>query len=115
LVQLFQNLLSNAIKYRDSARVPEIRVAAERQGPMWMFEIADNGRGFESDEADRIFDLFERLHQDHEIPGTGIGLAICRRIVETHGGRIWAESEPGRGSVFRFTLPASVPEAGTAL
>jgi PAS domain S-box-containing protein len=115
LVQLFQNLLSNAIKYRDSARVPEIRVAAERQGPMWMIEIADNGRGFESDEADRIFDLFERLHQDHEIPGTGIGLAICRRIVETHGGRIWAESEPGRGSVFRFTLPASVPEAGTAL
>jgi PAS domain S-box-containing protein len=112
LVQLFQNLLANAIKYRDPGRRPEIRVAAERRGPMWMFEVFDNGRGFEADKAARIFDLFERLPSDQEIPGTGIGLAICRRIVETHGGRIWAESEPGRGSVFRFTLPLSASETG---
>jgi PAS domain S-box-containing protein len=112
LVQLFQNLLANAIKYRDPGRRPEIRVAAERRGPMWMFEVFDNGRGFEADEAARIFDLFERLPSDQEIPGTGIGLAICRRIVETHGGRIWAESEPGGGSVFRFTLPPSASETG---
>lgn len=107
LVQLFQNLVSNAIKYRDPDRPLHVRIGAVRRGPLWVFEVADNGRGFERSAADRVFVVFERLHPDDGIPGTGIGLAICRRIVESHGGRIWAESEPGRGSVFRFTLPAS--------
>jgi PAS domain S-box-containing protein len=106
LVGLFQNLVSNAIKYRDGDRPPEIRVSAEREGGMWRFEVADNGRGFDPANAEKIFVIFERLNVDHGAPGTGLGLAICRRIVEAQGGRIWAESEPGRGSVFRFTLPA---------
>jgi PAS domain S-box-containing protein len=105
LVQLFQNLLSNAIKYRDMERALKIRIGAEKQGGMWRFEVADNGRGFPPEEAQRIFAVFERLDRDDGVAGTGLGLAICRRIVEAQGGRIWADSELGRGSVFRFTLP----------
>ena len=74
---------------------------------MWRFDVADNGRGFDPNDAEKVFVIFERLNADHGIPGTGLGLAICRRIVEAQGGRIWVESEPGRGSVFRFTLPAA--------
>jgi PAS domain S-box-containing protein len=111
LTGLFQNLLSNAIKYRNDGRVPEIRISASREGPMWRFDVADNGRGFDPAEAEKVFVIFERLSVDHGTPGTGLGLAICRRIVEAHGGRIWAESQPGRGSVFRFTLPAASPES----
>jgi signal transduction histidine kinase len=74
---------------------------------MWRFEVADNGRGFDPKDAERVFVIFERLDADPGVQGTGLGLAICRRIVEAQGGRIWAESEPGRGSVFRFTLPAA--------
>lgn len=107
LVGLFQNLVSNAIKYRDADRTPEIRVSAERDRDMWRFEIADNGRGFDPADAEKVFVIFERLNADHGTPGTGLGLAICRRIVEAQGGRIWVESHPGRGSVFRFTLPAA--------
>jgi light-regulated signal transduction histidine kinase (bacteriophytochrome) len=107
LVALFQNLLSNSIKYRYDGRPPEVRVSAERDGGMWRFEVADNGRGFDPEAAERVFVIFERLDADPGVPGTGLGLAICRRIVEAQGGRIWAESEPGRGSVFRFTLPAA--------
>ena len=107
LVGLFQNLVSNSIKYRDERRRPEIRVSAEREGPMWRFEVSDNGRGFEPADAERVFRIFERLNGDRSIPGTGLGLAICRRTVEAQGGRIWAESEPGRGTVFHFTLPAA--------
>ncbi|MGH7565655.1 MAG: sensor histidine kinase, partial [Gemmatimonadota bacterium] len=107
LVGCFQNLISNAIKYRDGNRAPEIRVSAERDGAMWRFEVADNGRGFDPADAEKVFGIFERLNADHGAPGTGLGLAICRRIVEAQGGRIWAESELGRGSVFRFTLPAA--------
>lgn len=107
LVGLFQNLVSNSIKYRDESRPPEIRISAEREGPMWRFEVRDNGRGFEPAEAERVFTIFERLDGDRGIPGTGLGLAICRRTVEAQGGKIWAESKPGRGSVFRFTLPAA--------
>jgi light-regulated signal transduction histidine kinase (bacteriophytochrome) len=109
LVTLFQNLLSNAIKYRYDGRPPEVRISAEREGDMWRFEVADNGRGFDPGAAERVFGIFERLDADQSVQGTGLGLAICRRIVEAQGGRIWAESEPGRGSVFRFTLPAADP------
>ena len=72
---------------------------------MWRFDVADNGRGFDPADAERVFTIFERLDADNGIPGTGLGLAICRRTVEAQGGRIWAESERGRGSVFHFTLP----------
>jgi PAS domain S-box-containing protein len=107
LVGLFQNLLSNAIKYRDGSRAPEIQISVQRDGAMWRFEVADNGRGFDPADAEKVFVIFERLNVDNGTSGTGLGLAICRRIVETQGGRIWAESEPGSGSVFRFTLPAA--------
>ena len=75
---------------------------------MWHFEVADNGHGFDPADAEKVFVIFERLNVDYGVPGTGLGLAICRRIVEAQGGRIWAESEPGSGSVFRFPLPAVV-------
>jgi PAS domain S-box-containing protein len=107
LAGLFQNLLSNSVKYRHATRSPEIRISASPEGPMWCFEVADNGRGFDPADAEKVFVIFERLHVDPGVPGTGLGLAICRRIVEAQGGRIWVESEPGRGSVFRFTLPAT--------
>jgi PAS domain S-box-containing protein len=107
MVQLFQNLIGNAIKYR-GREDPRIQVSAIYEDGIWLVSVEDNGEGFSPEFAEEIFDPFERLHGD-DIPGTGIGLATCRKIVEGHGGRIWAESEPGRGSIFRFTLPA---EAG---
>jgi light-regulated signal transduction histidine kinase (bacteriophytochrome) len=107
LAALFQNLVSNAIKYRNGAAEPEIRISAETDGAMWRFAVADNGCGFDPADTERIFVVFQRLGGDHRVPGTGLGLAICRRIVEAQGGRIWAESEPGHGSIFRFTLPAA--------
>jgi light-regulated signal transduction histidine kinase (bacteriophytochrome) len=104
LVLVFQNLISNAIKYR-SANPPHIRITARASGREWIFTIEDNGIGIDMQYADRIFGVFKRLHGP-EIPGTGIGLALCKRIVENHGGKIWVESEVGRGSKFSFTLPA---------
>jgi PAS domain S-box-containing protein len=101
--QLLQNLLSNAIKYRRSGVPPRIRVSVQRDGADWHFSIADNGQGFEPRYADRIFGVFKRLH-GADVPGTGIGLAVCKRIVERHGGRIWAEAEPGVGAIFHFTI-----------
>ncbi len=103
--QVFQNLISNAIKYR-SDRKPQIWVSAQPKGREWMFCVRDNGIGIDMRHAEKIFGLFERLHPSSTYKGTGIGLAVSRAIVEGHGGKIWVESEPGKGSAFRFTLPA---------
>lgn len=111
LTRLFQNLIANSIKFRSSGQ-PEIRITAveeppeEGVQPAWRFSVSDNGIGFDTKFADRVFQIFQRLHTHAQYPGTGIGLAVCKRIVERHGGRIWAESEPGRGATFHFTLPA---------
>ena len=104
LVQLFQNLVGNAVKFRAEAP-PEVHVSAARDDGAWVFSVRDNGIGIEPRYADRVFKIFKRLHHRNDYPGTGIGLAICKRIVERHGGKIWFESAPGEGSVFRFTLP----------
>jgi PAS domain S-box-containing protein len=104
LAQVFQNLLSNAIKYRKATEALRVHVGARRDGQNWIVSVSDNGIGFESHYAERIFGLFKRLHKE-EYPGTGLGLAICKRIVERFGGHIWAKSEPGRGSTFFFSLP----------
>ncbi|HEX8274216.1 MAG TPA: PAS domain S-box protein [Longimicrobiaceae bacterium] len=104
LGQLLQNLVANAVKFRGEAP-PRVHVSAERDGDGWTFSVADNGIGIDPEYADRIFVIFQRLHTRAEYPGTGIGLAICKKIVERHGGRIWFEPAPGGGTVFRFTLP----------
>ncbi len=105
LAQLLQNLIANAIKFRKKDEAPRIHVGAEDAGDEWRFSVADNGIGIEPQYFDRIFMVFQRLHTQDEYPGTGIGLAICRKVAERHRGRIWVESAYGKGSTFRFTLP----------
>jgi PAS domain S-box-containing protein len=107
LTQVFQNLLANAIKFRRDGVAPRIHVSAERRDDVWRFTVADNGIGIDPAQADRIFQVFQRLHTEEEYPGIGIGLALCRRIVERHGGRIWVASTPGEGATFKFTLPVA--------
>ncbi|WP_231920737.1 ATP-binding protein [Magnetospirillum sp. XM-1] len=107
IIRLFQNLVGNAVKYRALDRAPRISVTWRREGAEWEFTVADNGIGIESQYFERIFRIFQRLHTAERYEGTGIGLAICKKIVERHGGRIWVDSVPGEGTSFRFTLPAA--------
>ncbi len=107
LTQLFQNLVDNAIKYR-SKQPPIVQIGAERQKKQWLFWVKDNGIGISPKHTDRIFMIFQRLHTRQQYSGTGIGLAMCKKIVERHGGRIWVKSEPGQGAIFYFTLPLEI-------
>ena len=113
LVQLFQNLIGNAIKFRGN-ELPRVHVSASRNGSAWIFSVCDNGIGIAPEYAKRIFIIFQRLHSREKYPGTGIGLSICQKIVERHGGRIWVESEVGKGAAFYFTLPASKGEQASS-
>ena len=106
LMLLFQNLVGNSIKFRGTDP-PRVRISARRDGEKWVFSVKDNGIGIDPKQHDKLFVIFRRLHSRDKYPGTGIGLAMCRRIVERHGGRIWIESELGRGATFLFTLPAA--------
>jgi len=109
LARLFQNLLSNALKFRGTA-APHIRVTAVARPREWIVSIADNGIGLDPAHAERIFLAFQRLHDQGEYPGSGIGLSLCKRIAERHGGRIWVESSPGQGATFSFSMPRQVSE-----
>ena len=104
LRQLFQNLIGNAIKFHGPQR-PRVHVSARHSGQQWVFSVRDNGIGIEPKNLSRIFAVFERLHPAERYPGTGIGLAICKRVVERHKGRIWCDSEPGQGTTFHFSIP----------
>ncbi|MFL5866465.1 MAG: sensor histidine kinase, partial [Thermoleophilaceae bacterium] len=109
--QLFQNLISNALKFTDGSP-PRVEISAAHRADGWSFAVADNGIGIDSDHQERVFRMFQRLHRREEYGGSGIGLAICKRIVERHGGRIWCEARPGGGALFQFTIPdePGIPE-----
>jgi chemotaxis family two-component system sensor kinase Cph1 len=103
LSQVFENLIGNAIKY--CRETPRVAISADRDGADWLFSVRDNGIGMQPADAERIFGIFQRLPAAAEYPGTGIGLAICKTIIDRHSGRIWAESGVGEGTTFKFTLP----------
>lgn len=105
LMQLFQNLIGNAIKFRQSQQAPQVHIGIQRREDAWLFSVHDNGVGLDQQFAERIFVIFQRLHTRDEYPGSGMGLAICKKIVECHRGQIWVESEPGHGATFYFTIP----------
>jgi signal transduction histidine kinase len=107
LERLFQNLLANAIKFCDR-EIPQVHVSAERKEAAWVFSVRDNGIGIEPQSMERLFKLFQRLHDRSQYSGSGIGLAVCKKIVERLGGQIWVESTPGQGSTFSFTLPPAL-------
>jgi len=109
IAQVFQNLIGNAIKFHNGAP-PQCAVSAEKSGCNWLFSVSDNGIGIAPEYAENIFVVFQRLHARTEYPGNGIGLAICKKIIEHYGGTIWVESKVGEGSTFKFTLPAAAPE-----
>ena len=113
LGQLFQNLISNAIKYGPEDE-PQVHIEAVREADEWRFSVADNGLGIAAEDLDQVFVLFRRLDSGEDRGGTGVGLAVCKRIVERHGGRIWAESTPAKGSTFYFTIPDPVGGASAA-
>jgi len=104
LVQVFQNLIGNGIKFRGKM-TPCVHLSAKEKTEDWEFAIQDNGIGIDPQYADRIFVIFQRLHSHAEYPGSGIGLAICKKVIENHDGRIWFESQPGKGTTFYFTIP----------
>ena len=111
--QVFENLIDNAIKFRGD-RAPHIHVGAEADGNQWIVRVADNGIGIDTKFSERVFLLFQRLHDREKYDGSGMGLTISRKIVERHGGRIWYESQPGKGTTFFFTLPAAQQRAAAA-
>ena len=102
-MQLFQNLISNSIKYRGK-EIPRVHVSAERDATEWLFAVRDNGMGIDPVDCERVFGMFKRLHGS-EIPGTGLGLALCKKVIDRQGGRIWVESQAGHGATFKFTIP----------
>ncbi len=109
MIEVFQNLISNAIKFR-SKESPQVHVSALKKRNEWVFSVRDNGIGIAPEFFDKLFIIFQRLHSRSEYPGTGIGLAVCKKIVERHGGKIWVESEPDKGSTFYFSIPDSKGE-----
>lgn len=113
LTQLLRQLIANALTYRAEDVLPQIRIRAEDAGSHWQIAVADNGIGIDPKQQQRIFEVFQRLHSREEYPGIGMGLAICKKIVESHGGRLWVESTPGEGAAFFFTLPKTAG-AGSA-
>lgn len=106
MTQVFQNLIANAIKFQKPDETPLVQISAKKETGEWVFTVRDNGIGIDPAFADKIFVIFQRLHSRQKYPGTGIGLAICKRIIEQQGGKIWVESETGKGAAFHFTLPA---------